>query len=291
MARRAGRRNRQARNGTHAPTARLPAVPISPTPVRLSITATLDYILAAPAPALFQLEAAAIVDEQEIVREECVPGDGPARGVLAPDAIGIRRWVEGKRRLTLDYSADVAVTRVGETLAGLAATPLTELPDEVIGHLFSSRYCPVPPFARFVASEFAGLNGGALVDAIREFVATRFAYTPGASDADTDAVESFVRRTGVCRDYAHVTVALARAANIPARFVSAYAVGVDPPDFHALAQVYLADGWHLVDATGMSLPEETAIIGVGSDAAEVSFLTVFGAATLARQDVRVTRTA
>ncbi|MEL6737503.1 MAG: transglutaminase domain-containing protein, partial [Pseudomonadota bacterium] len=76
---------------------------------------------------------------------------------------------------------------------------------------------------------------------------------------------------------------LARASAIPARYVACYAPGVTPQDFHAVAQVFLADPasvyhghWHLVDATGMADLEHAAIIGIGRDAGDVSFLTSFG---------------
>ncbi|MEL6878390.1 MAG: transglutaminase-like domain-containing protein, partial [Pseudomonadota bacterium] len=98
------------------------------------------------------------------------------------------------------------------------------------------------------------------------------------------------------RDYAHVLVAMARASVIPARYVACYAPDVTPQDFHAVAQVFLAnpdapDGgkWHLVDATGMAKPSETVTIGVGRDASDVSFLTTFGPASFEHSEVRVER--
>ena len=98
----------------------------------------------------------------------------------------------------------------------------------------------------------------------------------------------------MCRDYAHVMVAFARAAAIPARFVSCYAPGVEPQDFHAIAEVFLADpsipgggAWHLVDATGMADSAQTAKIGVGRDAADVSFMTAFGMANFGDKIVEV----
>jgi hypothetical protein len=69
---------------------------------------------------------------------------------------------------------------------------------------------------------------------------------------------AFVERRGVCRDYAHVMIALARAAHIPARMASAYALGVEPQDFHAVAEIYLAGDWHPVDATGMARGDATS---------------------------------
>jgi len=116
-------------------------------------------------------------------------------------------------------------------------------------------------------------------------IATNFSYVPGASDASTDATASFIAREGICRDYAHVLVTLARASSIPARYVACYAPGVTPQDFHAVAEVFLADPsgeggtWQLVDATGMADLSNTVKIGVGRDAADVSFVTSFGPMT------------
>jgi len=123
---------------------------------------------------------------------------------------------------------------------------------------------------------------------MRDWINNAFSYVPGSSNAQTTALDSFVQRQGVCRDYAHVMIALARASTIPARFASVYAPGVTPPDFHAVAEVYLDGTWHLVDATGMAPANTIARIGVGPDAAGVAILTAFGQATLMNQTVSVT---
>ncbi len=124
---------------------------------------------------------------------------------------------------------------------------------------------------------------------MRDWIRDRIAYVPGSSHAQTTALDTFVQRQGICRDFAHVMITFARSAGIPARMVSVLAPDVDPPDFHAVAQVYLEDGWVLVDATGMARPEEIAVIGVGRDAADIAFLTSFGLAQLNAQTVSVTR--
>ena len=81
--------------------------------------------------------------------------------------------------------------------------------------------------------------------------------------------------------------ALARAAHIPARMASVYALGVTPMDFHAVAEVYLGGDWHMIDATGMSCPTETARICVGRDAADIAFLTAYREIEVVEQVVRV----
>jgi transglutaminase-like putative cysteine protease len=84
-------------------------------------------------------------------------------------------------------------------------------------------------------------------------------------------------------------IALARAAHIPARMASVYALGVDPQDFHAVAEIYLDGDWHMVDATGMTCPTEAARICVGRDAADIAFLTAYREIEFVSQDVQVKR--
>jgi transglutaminase-like putative cysteine protease len=87
------------------------------------------------------------------------------------------------------------------------------------------------------------------------------------------------QRIGVCRDFAHLGMALCRALGIPARYVSAYAWRLDPPDFHAVFEAFLngpsGAGWYLFDPTRMSSPDGLVRIGIGRDAAEVAFCTSY----------------
>ncbi len=262
----------------------------------LAIDAALDYRLACPTDLLLQIEAA-ILPEQRVVSAwiDLPPLDVFAR-VPAHDGIGERLWLRADGQFRVHYTATIEVMRIVADVATLSAVPLHRLLGETVQYLFGSRYCPVAAFSRLVDDEFAGTEGGARIAAIRDFIGGHFTYLAGSSDSETDAMTTFVQREGVCRDYAHVLIALARASNIPARFVSVYAPGVDPPDFHAVAEVFLETEagkgeWHLVDATGMASAGEMAKIGVGRDAADASFLTVFGSAELFAQSVSVTRVA
>ena len=151
----------------------------------------------------------------------------------------------------------------------------------------ASRYCPSDRFVFFVNDEFAGLEGGALVIAMRDWIQHHFSYVPGASSQETTALDTFVSRQGICRDYAHVLITLVRACGIPARFASVYALGIEPQDFHAVAEVFLGGEWHLVDATGMAREGSMAKIGIGRDAADVAFLTAYGPAWMNSQSVSV----
>ncbi|WP_367305087.1 transglutaminase-like domain-containing protein [Sphingomonas tagetis] len=96
-----------------------------------------------------------------------------------------------------------------------------------------SRYCRSDSFQTFVDSEFAGVDVGQRVIAIRGWIECYLSYVPGISNSETTALETFVKRLRICRDYAHVLIALARASAITARIASVYALGVEPQDLHA----------------------------------------------------------
>ncbi len=264
----------------------------------IDIKASFSFTLPQASDVLLQFEAAAI-PEQRILASDCrtSKADDLAR-VPAQDTIGERLWLRAHGRFEVDYSATVEVDRLVPAIDTLAALEPHDLPGEAIEYLLASRYCEVERLQSFVGSRFEATAGGARIAAIRDWIAENFSYVAGSSDASTTATDSFVERRGVCRDYAHVLIAMARASAIPARYVSAYAPGVTPPDFHALAEVFLADptiahggAWYLVDATAMANPAETVKIGVGRDAADVSFMTVFGEAEFGDKEVSVSRSA
>jgi transglutaminase-like putative cysteine protease len=121
------------------------------------------------------------------------------------------------------------------------------------------------------------------------WIRNNIAYEIDASNEKTSALDTFVARAGVCRDYSHVMAAFTRAAGIPARLVSAYAWQLSPPDFHAVVDVWLDGRWRLVDASGLAPIEGLVRIAVGRDATDVAFMTTFGFARFVDQQVRVTR--
>ncbi|MGR3512120.1 MAG: transglutaminase-like domain-containing protein [Paracoccaceae bacterium] len=253
----------------------------------LSITVKLKYRLPAMTDLLLQIEAAhlpeqavseARLDTSQTTHFARIPVEG---------GFGERIWIRADGEFECSYAANVAIHRPAPDISQLSAMPPHLLPAESVRYLLPSRYCPSDRFQSFVAAEFGALHGGEKVQAMRDWIERTIAYVPGASDAQTTAMDSFVQRQGVCRDFAHLLITFARASSIPARFGSVFAPGVTPQDFHAIADVYLDGAWHPVDATGMATADEMARIVVGADAAETAFLTAFGSAKLMEQTVSV----
>lgn len=261
----------------------------------LSIDAHFRFRAEQPTDVLLQFEAAAIPEQVlSDVSTELTESSHIAR-VAAQDGIGERILICANGTFEARHRARVTLNRLITDLAPLDQLAAHDLPGEAIEYLLDSRYCPADRFQPFVTEEFGALRGGQAVLAMHDWIAQHFSYTPGSSGPNTTALDSFVERHGVCRDYAHVLVTFARAAGIPARYVSCYAPRVTPQDFHAVAEVFLADpttpgggAWHLLDATGMARADEIVKIGVGRDAADVSFLTSFGPTEFLDKTVRVT---
>ena len=160
--------------------------------------------------------------------------------------------------------------------------PIAQLPPEALHYLLPSRYCQSDELGRMAQRTFGTLPRGAQrVEAICDWVHDNIAYEIGSSHPWTTAADVLTQRAGVCRDFAHVPIALCRALNIPARFVFGHVEFDDPPpDFHALFEVYLqterGGEWLLFDATKMAPMEKVIRIGTGEDARDVAFATLYG---------------
>jgi len=257
--------------------------------MKLEISASLNYRLPEPVDLMLQIEAAdghgqrVLGASLDLGAPEVLARIPASGGVCEPI------WLRGEGTLRAEYRARVEVDRPAVDFRSLAAVPLHRLPASAVPYLNESRYCPSNKFHAFVDRRFGELEGGEKIGRMRDWIESRFTYVSGASNSETGALDSFVERRGVCRDYAHVMIALARSAHIPARMASVYALRVAPQDFHAVAEVYLDGDWHMVDATGMTLPSETARICTGRDAADIAFLTAYSEIAFVSQSVEVAR--
>jgi transglutaminase-like putative cysteine protease len=156
-----------------------------------------------------------------------------------------------------------------------------DLPLEMFSYLYPSRYCQSDLLLRFALTEFGHLFPGySRVTAICNWIYDNLLYLSGSSNSLTSACDTALERVGVCRDFAHLGIALCRALNIPARFVSGYAYGLIPSDFHAVFEAYLDGRWYLFDPTRLVPLKSVVRVGTGRDAADVSFATIFGLAQM-----------
>jgi len=144
--------------------------------------------------------------------------------------------------------------------------------EEVLVARRQSRYCPSDEIAEFAARELAEfLDADDLADHVASWVFERTAYDPFVSGPSDTAVDTLLAGRGVCRDFAHLTMAMCRALFMPARLASVYAPGVEPMDFHAVVEVWRHNRWDVIDATRMAPRSSLVRIATGRDAADTAF--------------------
>jgi transglutaminase-like putative cysteine protease len=185
-------------------------------------------------------------------------------------------------RLAVDYQCTVDVRQHTQDPATVPEVPIAQLPSEVVTYLYPSRYCPSDSMGALAQSQFGHLpQGYSRVAAVVAWVQQQVRFQSNTSHSGTNALDTLRDRVGVCRDFAHLMIALCRAINIPARFTTGIDFGADPalgpPDFHAYVEVYLGHRWYIFDPSGTAIPLGFIRIGTGRDAADVSFATIFGA--------------
>lgn len=257
--------------------------------MRFEIDVRMRYRFSEPNTVALVLEAARTPGQ--IVQQEYLQmGDAMVTRIGGDCGIGTRIWAQiPGTEMQLTYQATIETTRPALQLDLMYSAPLHELPSEAAPFIRPSRYCQSDKFVSFVNKRFGHRHGGAKVAAIRDWIEDNLSYVPGSSDSDTNVLDTFAGREGVCRDYVHLFCAMVRAAQIPARAVAAYGPDVWPQDFHAVAEVWLDGSWHLVDATGMCAAIDLAVIAVGRDAYDIAFMESQAPATLLTQEVRVNR--
>lgn len=167
------------------------------------------------------------------------------------------------------------------------------LPSETLEFLLPSRFCESDRLADTAWRLFRNTpRGWPLVQDIAAFVHRHVTFDHEAADPTKTAWETFQEGRGVCRDFAHLGVALCRAMNVPARYCTGYLgeIGVpassDPMDFSGWFEVYLSDGWHTVDPRNLQPRIGRVLVARGRDAADVAMTTTFGPNTLTRFEVR-----
>ncbi|UDF03682.1 transglutaminase family protein [Asticcacaulis sp. AND118] len=260
--------------------------------VRYKLGCRLEYEVLTPSVFIFNLEIARLRRHLDVVEQLSITPSLPLNSHTVPD-INNRYFGLHARPgpLSVHYEAEVTLDVHRADPATVNETPVAQLPLDILPFLLPSRFVPSDRLADFARKEFGHLLPGfSRVTAICNWLYDHIDYQRGTSDEQTTATESLLRRAGVCRDFAHLGIAFCRALEIPARFVSCYAYGLQPSDFHAVFEAYLDGRWWLFDATRQAHLDGLVRIGVGRDAAEIAFCSFFGGkADCGPIDITITR--
>jgi transglutaminase-like putative cysteine protease len=232
--------------------------------MRTDVACSLTISSPVPATALLQVGLAAPDGEQLTVLSAGQP--------VAPEEIA----VPGARVHRLQLSAgETTITYTAHVDS--SGSPREVTPAEWAEYVRPSRYCPSDQLEGYAGAEFdRSLPRAELVAAVAGWVHRRLVYTAGSSRSVDTAVDTLLLGQGVCRDYAHLTITLLRALEVPARLVAVYAPGLSPMDFHAVVEADVAGIWKTVDATRLAPTSSLLRICSGRDAADTAFLSLFG---------------
>lgn len=252
--------------------------------VRIHLAIDLQYQVHTPPGAdfIFNLQCA-LTRQQQVVWEELLVSQ-PVPQVSYTDPATLNRSLRLSAvpgALLVRYRATVHITHHVMAPALVMETPVAQLPPEALTYLYPSRYCQSDCLTAQAMALFGHLpQGYARVIAVRDWVRSQVRFTANSSNSMTSALDTLHQHTGVCRDFAHLMIAMCRALNIPSRFTTGIDFGADPAlgptDFHAYVEVYLSHRWYLFDPSGTAIPMGFVRIGTGRDAADASFATIFG---------------
>ena len=188
-----------------------------------------------------------------------------------------QRLVAPPGHFAIHTAAEVMTTDIVDRAPRAPFVDIDFLPNEVLIFLLPSRYCESESFNQMAVEITEGkLLGYDQVEAIEDWLRERISYVPGSSDNPISAVEVNQKQTGVCRDLAHLGIALCRAISIPARLVVGYNYGLVPMDMHAWFEAFVGGRWYAFDATQEKITAGYVAIGFGRDAADVAVYNQFG---------------
>jgi transglutaminase-like putative cysteine protease len=188
-----------------------------------------------------------------------------------------QRLVAPQEKFSIQTSSEILTSDVVDKTPGDFFVEIQTLPHPVLTYLLPSRYCESDRFGN-LAREIVGdaQPGYDQVERIIDWIKNSFSYAPGTSAFPLSAVEVNLQGEGVCRDLAHLAIALCRGISIPARMVVGYLYGLQPMDLHAWLEAYVGGRWYTFDPTENVLRGGRVSIACGRDAADVAIYHQFG---------------
>jgi transglutaminase-like putative cysteine protease len=254
----------------------------------LDASCQLDYHTTEEVPAIFMLRPRSGL-AQWIMREEFqIRPQAPV--VEYTDVYGnfcqLIVMPQGDFHLSVQYRAQVE-DRVDEDL--YAPLMLVQnLPPDLLHYLLPSRYCQSDELSALATSIIGNLPSNyQCVAKFRAWVHHNIRNESGSSNSFTTALETLNTRRGVCRDFAHLGIALCRAINVPARMVVGFLHQLHPMDLHAWFEAYIGGRWFTFDATEDMMRGNRIVVAYGRDAADVALATMFGNFTMQNMQVTV----
>lgn len=247
--------------------------------MRIRVCNSLHYVLRPPVTMLLNFRARSS-GSQTVLSErlEIMPFVQSELIVSQPEQNRFDRLqIMNGENLTINYEVEVETNHEMLDFENLSKALPATLDQAIMPFLFPSRYCQSDLLARLAWQKFGHISAPYnQVLEITRWIHETVEYLPGETTSSTSAYDTVTQCAGVCRDFAHLGIALCRALTIPARYYTGYAHRLEPPDFHACFEAFIGGHWVLFDPTELSSPDGLVCIGTGRDAADVSVCTAYG---------------
>ncbi len=248
--------------------------------MKFEISCELSYEVFSPTTFIFNIQA--IRSANQIIIEESISINPFLHfeefTLNNTDTRFIKLEVTHDTLFTITYQAQVDVEyKIVDEGILLHKIPIIELDTGVLPYLFPSRHCQSDKLRKLADKEFSHLPNDYLkVVAISDWIFNNIDYITGTTDSGTSAYDTLIQREGVCKDFAHIGIALCRAIDVPARYLTAYAYHLNPPDIHACFEAYIGGNWIIFDATRLVPINGLVKIANGKDATEAAVASFFG---------------
>lgn len=259
----------------------------------LHASCSLEFDIPTPTPFLLMLRPRSGL-QQWVAREQYVLSPSvPAVEFTDPFGNLCQRLVAPAGPFSISTSADIQSADWADTAPGAYFIPVEDLPEGTLPFLLPSRYCESDCFTELAPAITAGYAPGYdQCAAIVNYIRNTIAYVPGSGEAVISATDVNQKTEAVCRDMAHLGIALCRALSIPSRMVVGYLETLEPMDLHAWFESYVGGRWYTFDPTQPNLDGARVAIAYGRDAADVAVYNQFGdPVTLLSMNVSVQRLA
>jgi transglutaminase-like putative cysteine protease len=244
----------------------------------LRVSADLNYDLRKPSTLLFSIKVGNTPGQR--ILNEFFYVDPPTEADHFDSFCGMNRCTricpqEGP--LHVRYQADVETQYRSTDPSSIHDSTLKSIPPDAMPFLFPSRYCQSDRFRSHALDLFGHLRSQyAIAQGVSDWIYNHVTYQPGTTTEQSSAIDTFEQRTGVCRDFAHLGIAMCRAMSLPARYASCYSHLLQPSDFHAIFEVLISGNWYAFDPTRLAPLNGIVRIATGRDGADTSICSMFG---------------
>ncbi|MFI8379556.1 transglutaminase family protein [Leeuwenhoekiella sp. NPDC079379] len=245
--------------------------------MRLRITCNLKFEIVVPTPFILMLRPRS-GSQQWVERQEYDIKPSTRVNEFTDDYGNLcQRLVAQEGLFSIATTSDVVTSEYSDQDFGAPFVEIQNLPDSILSYLLPSRYCESDCFNDLAVTITQGqLPGYNQVATITDWLRINISYIPGSNNEPLSAIQVNNKRFGVCRDLAHLGIALCRSLSIPARIVVGYLNNLQPMDMHAWFEAYIGNRWYTFDATQNGAAGGYVIMGLGRDAADVAVFNQFG---------------